>query len=270
VVRKAWPTHKLDENSKRETQAAYIFDHPFFSSLLISIIFSIFFYTNRPLLLGDAFVTLMMISTLVLLPSLLTQKIKVPLIILLIIFLLNVLQDFLPYQSYANRTIIFVESIAILWLIFIARKIKSEIPLRTIGDRILNGFIWVYGILMIMAFIANLIGSVKLADFLISSTIGTLTFSVVVITIVIILNSMIIILIKGKKAESIPLYEQLKKFIDKRVRPIIIWGAFALWLYAALIYFRLLKPFQDLIERIMNTEFGIASVAISMLTDIPL
>jgi small-conductance mechanosensitive channel len=73
-----------------------------------------------------------------------------------------------------------------------------------------------------------------------------------------------VLLIKGKKAQSIPLYEQLKKLIDSRIRPMINWGALILWFFAALIYFRLLKPVQDWIERIMDTEFEIAKVPISI------
>ena len=264
LLSKLWPTHELNANSKRETQADYIIHHPFFSSLLISIIISIFFYTNRPLILGDFFVTLMMISSLVLLPGLLTHKIKGPLILLLALFLLNVLQDYLPSQSFANRLIIFIQSIATLGLLFIAYKMKSEFELKSLGKRVITGFIGVFGLLMIVAMFSNMIGSVKLADFLISSTIGTLTFSVIVVSIVIILNSMIVLVIKGKKAQSIPLYEQLKQLIDRRIRPMINWGAFVLWLFAALIYFRILKPVQDLIGRIMDTEFSIASVAISI------
>ncbi len=264
LISRVWPTNELNSNSKRETQAGYIIRHPFFSSLLISIIISAFFYTNRPLVLGDFFVALLMICSLVLLPGLVTNKIKIPLILLLTLFLLNVIQDYLPNQSFANRMIIFIQSLAILSLIFISNKIKNEFHLKRTGERFFNGFIRVFGLLMIIAFITNIIGSVKLSDFLISSTIGTLTFSVIVITIVIILNSMIIILIKGKKARSIPLYEPLKNLIDRRIRPLINWGGLILWFYAALVYFRLLKPFQDLIGRIMDTEFIIASVAISI------
>jgi potassium efflux system protein len=264
ALSRLWPTHELNPDSRREIQAGYIIRHPFFSSLLISIIISIFFYTNRPLVLGDFFVALMMVSSLVLLPGLMTRKIRVALILLLALFLLNVLQDHLPYQSFANRWIIFIQSIAILGLLYIPYKMKSEFQLRPTGKRIFTGFIGVFGLLMIMAVVSNIIGSVKLADFLISSTIGTLTFSVIVVTIVIILNSMMVLLIKGKKAESIPLFEPLKHLIDRRIRPMINWGAFLLWLFAALIYFRILAPVQDLMGKIMNTEFFIASVAISI------
>ncbi len=117
---------------------------------------------------------------------------------------------------------------------------------------------------MIIAFISNIIGGVKLSDFLISATIGTLTFSVIVVTLVIICNSMLVMLIKGKKAQSIPLYEQLKKLIDQRIRPMINWAGLILWLYAVLIYFRLLRPVQSLIGNIMDTKFSIASVVISI------
>ena len=75
---------------------------------------------------------------------------------------------------------------------------------------------------------------------------------------------MMVLLFKGKNAQYIPLYEQLKKLIDGRIRPMINWGAFILWLYAAVVYFRLLNPVKDLIGRIMAIEFAIASVTISI------
>lgn len=164
LISRIWPTHELNPDSKRETQADYIIRHPFFSSLLISI----FFYTNRPLVLGDFFVTFMMISSLVLLPGLLTRKIKILLILLLALFLLNILQDYLPSQSLSNRLIIFIQSIATLGLLFMAYKIKSEFELKSLGERVITGFIGVFGLLMIVALGSNMIGSVKLADFLIS------------------------------------------------------------------------------------------------------
>ena len=264
LVRKVWPTHELDPKSKRETHAGYIMAHPFFSSLLIGIMISIFFYANRPPLLGDLFIIIMMISALVLLPGLLTKKMRTPLIILLILYLLAAIQANLYSQLLVNRIIIMIQSLSILGLIYITYQRIDEFQLTGLGKRMITGFIWVFGILMIIAFITNLLGIVKLSDFLIQSTVGILTFSVIVVTVVIILNSMIIILIKGKKAQSIPLYDQLKKSIDKRIRPIINWGAFALWLYAALIYYRLWNPFKNVIGKIMDTEFSIASVAISI------
>jgi len=264
IVRKIWPTEKLDSNSKRESQAGYIISRPFFSSLLISILISVFFYTNRPLVLGGFFVMLMMISTLVLLPGLVSNKLKMPLLLLLTLFIVNFLQDFLPYQSFANRLILLTQSLVILILIYFTHKIRTEFELRPRGNRFFAGFLKIFGLLMIIAFITNIIGSVKLSDFLISSTIRTLTFSATVITIVIILNSMMILLIKGKKAQSLPLYEQLRKLIDKRIRPLINWGGLILWGFGVLVYFRLLKPVQDLIDSIMDVKFVIASVAISI------
>jgi len=264
LLRRIWPTNELNPDSKRETQAGYIIRHPFFSSLLISILISYFFYSNRPLVLEDFFITLMLISSLVLLPGLLTQKIKIPLILLAILFLLNVIQDYLPYHSSADRMIFFIQGIATLGLLLIANKIKSEFEFKSIRRRIFTGSIGVFAILLIVAIVSNIIGSLKLADFLISSTIGMLTVSVLVVTMVIILNSMMVLLIKGKKAQSIPLYEQLKNLIDKRIRPLINLLGLILWLYAALGEFRLLNPFQDLIGKIMDTEFSIASVTISI------
>ena len=264
LMNRIWPTGKLDIDSKREIQAGFVIRHPFFASLLIGIIISLFFYMNRPPVLGSFFVMLLMFSSLVLLPGLLTKKIKIPLLLLFALFIINFIQEFLPYQSFVNRMILILQSLTAILLIIFAYRIKSEYELKPGRERFFTRFIWIFGILMIFAFIANIIGAVKLSDFLISSTIGTLTFSVITVTIVIILNSLMILLIKGKKAQSIPLYEQLKKLIDKRIRPLINWGGLILWVFVALIHFRLLKPVQDLIDNIMDFEFMIFTVAISI------
>lgn len=263
-INRIWPTSELSKDSKRELQAGFIIHRPFFSSLLISIIFSVFFYTNRPLVLAEFFVLLMLISSLVLLPGLLTKKIKIPLLLLSVLFIINVIQDFLPYQSLANRMIILLQSVATLFLLFKALQINNEFVLKPRAERFFKSLLKVFGVLMIIAFTSNIIGSVKLASFLISSTIRTLNISVIIVTIVIILNSMMVLLIKGKKAQSIPLYDELKVLIDTRIRPLINWGGFILWIISVLTYFRLLKLFQNFIERLMDTEFLVASVAISI------
>lgn len=259
-----WPTRELDPDSRRETQAGLIIRRPFFSSLLISLIFSVFFYANRPLVLAELFVLLMFISTVVLLPGLLTNKLKVPLYILLLLFFVNLLRDFLPFQSFANRLIIFVQGAAIIYLLFIIYKIREQFKFTNLGERIFKGIVKTLGILMIIAVIANIFGSVKLSNFMISATNRTLIFTAIIVTVVIILNSMIILLIKGKHAQSIPMYEQLKKLIDTRIRPLINWSAFILWLYATLIYFMLYKPFLDLVNSIMGFSISFGTFSISI------
>jgi len=117
---------------------------------------------------------------------------------------------------------------------------------------------------MIIAVIANIFGSVKLSNFLISATNRTLIFTTILVTVVIILNSMLILLIKGKHAQSIPLYEQLKKLIDTRIRPLINWSAFILWFLVTLIYFMLFKPFLDLINSIMGLAITFGTFSISI------
>lgn len=259
-----WPTSVLDPDSQRETQAGLIIRRPFFSSLLISLIFSLFFYSNRPLVLVEFFILLMLISTVLLLPGLLTNKLKIPLYVLLLLFFVNLFRDFLPFQSFANRLIIFVQGVAILYVFFITYKIRNEFRFRNRSERVFKRIIKTFGALMVIALIANIIGSIKLANFLISSTNRTLIFTAVIVTIVIILNSMMILLIKGKHAQSIPMYEQLKKLIDTRIRPIINWSAFILWFVATLIYFMLYKPFLALINSLMELGLSVGSFSISI------
>ena len=264
LLGRMWPTEELDMDSRRETQAGVIIRHPFFSSLIISIIISIFFYSNRPLMLGSFFLLLMIISSAVLLPILITKKFRIPVIILLILFIVNFFQDFLPGNSLPNRIIILFQSVAVLYLVYFIFKMKNEFGLRQIGYRILKLFMTIFALLMIIAFIADIIGSVKLSSFLLNSTIRTLTFSSIIVTGVIILNSMMILFIKGKHTQSIPMFEKLRSLIDKYVRPLINWVAFILWFIGTLIFFRLYRPFQNWIGNLMDTEFMISTVPISI------
>jgi len=264
LLGRMWPTEELDANSRRETQAGVIIRHPFISSLIISIIISIFFYSNRPLMLGNFLLLLMIISSAVLLPMLITKKIRFPVILLLVLFIVNSIQDYLPGNSLPNRIIILFLSAAVLYLVYFIFKIKNEFGLRQIGDRILKLFMSIFALLMIITFIADIIGSVKLSNFLLNSTIRTLTFSSVIVTGVIIINSMMILFIKGKHTQSIPMFEKLKSLIDKYVRPSINWVALILWFIGTLIFFRLYRPFQNWIGNLMDTEFMISTVPISV------
>jgi len=157
-----------------------------------------------------------------------------------------------------------MECLIVPYLLFIINRLRHEFNLLARGLRIIKLFTKLFSLLMVVAFIANTIGSVKLANLLINSTVRTLTFSAIVITIVIILNSMMILFIKGKHAQSIPMFEKLKDLIDKYVRPLINWGAFILWFIGALIFFRLSRPFSNWISELMDTEFKISTVSISI------
>jgi potassium efflux system protein len=263
-LRRIWTIDKLDENNKRELQAGFVIRHPFFSSLILSIVVSVFFYSNRPQVLVSFFVLLMVLSSFILLPGLISKKIRSTLLLLLILYIINIFQAFLPYTSLANRIGNLFLSIASLYIVLIAYRMRNEFNMKRQGKRIYLVLIRIFTTLLIIAFIANIIGSVKLGDFLISSTIRTLNFSIISLTIVIIMNSMAVLLIKAKQTQSIPLYEDLKSLIDKRIRPLINWIGFLLWLFATLVYFRLLKPVENIIEHLMNFELPIASITISV------
>ena len=259
-----WPRDELDIDSRREIRAGVIIRHPFISSLIIGIIISLLFYSNRPLILGNSFMFLMIISTAVLLPSLITKKIRIPLILLLLLYIINFIQDFLPDNSLPNRIISLFQSTGVLVLLYFVYKTKNEFALSRNGKRILKLLHIIFGFLMLIAFTGSIIGSVKLSSFLLNSVIRTLTFSSVILTSVIILNSMIILFIKGKHAQSIPMFEKLKRLIDKYVRPLIIWCGYILWFIATLTFFRLVRPFQHWIGDLMTKEFMISTVSISI------
>jgi len=215
-------------------------------------------------MLGNFLLLLMIISSAVLLPLLVTKKIRIPVYLLLILFFVNVIQGYLPDSSLPNRIIILFESIAVLYLVYFILKIKNDFGFARIGEKILVLLIKIFGLLMIIALIANIIGSMKLSSFLLNSTIRTLSFSSVVVSIVIILNSMMILFIKGKHTQSIPMFEKLKSLIDRYIRPLINWGAFILWFIGVLIFFRLSRPFSTWLGELMNTKFMISTVSISL------
>ena len=264
ILSRMWPTNELDPDSRRETQAGVVIRRPFLSSLILSIIFSVFFYTNRPLIFVEFFLVLMMISAVMLLPGLISNKIKIPLLLLLAIYIISLVQNFLPYQSFANRIIIIIQCLSNLYLLFILYKLKDDFGLKPRGIRFYSSFLKVLGVLIIVAFITNIVGSVKLSGFLVESVIDTLILGVIVLTIVIILNSMLVLLVKGKQAHSIPQFEQLKIIVDKRIKPLIDWSGFIFWIIVSLKSFGLLKYIQKWVNTVMDSGFEIASVSISV------
>lgn len=264
LLGKFWPVKALDKNSKREIQAGFIVKRPFFSSLIISLIISLFFYTNRPLVLTDLFIFLMLIASAVLLPLLLTRKLRSGLIILMVLFLITFFQDFIPFQSGLNRILLIIEDIIIIFLLVVVYRFKQYFELRKTGLKILIILYYVFISLTIVAILGNLIGMIRLGHFMTTAIAHQLYFSALIVTFVIILNSLMFLIIKGRHAQSIPLYEKLKRLIDLRIRPLIVWGAFFLWLYAALHNFMLIKPVNQILESFLGLKITISTVVISV------
>lgn len=261
---KKWPKENLNTENKLENQVLFILRHPFFSSILIGIIFSIFIYANRPMLFVELFTILMLISLIVLLPGLLSHKIRIPIVLLFVLFLITIIQDVIPYQSLANRLVIFLQCFTALFILYQSFKIRNEFDLNPKKESLFKFLSSVFVLLIIIATISNALGGVKLAEFLIRSTIRTLSLVAITIAAVIIANSLLVLWVKSKAVESMQLQNQFNGLINNRIRPLINWIGIIFSLYVALVFFRLVKVFGDWIESIMNIEFTVASVAISI------
>jgi small-conductance mechanosensitive channel len=265
LLNRHWKTENLDPQSKREQQAKFIISRPFFSALMVGIIISYYFLSNPPLLLGDIFVLVLLISSMVLLPVLFTRKIRPFLLAIWVLYLVDLIKFLLPYHSLLGRLLILAESLALLYMFIRVYRMHDDFGMAKRGVQIFKGLVRVFGLLIIVALGANIIGSIRLSTFLVTSTIQTSAISIVIINIVIILNSLTILFIKGRHSHSIPMYHQVKQLIDRYIRPIIAWGGFLLWLMIALRSFRIFKPLKNWFGNLLSLklEFGSVSISIS-------
>jgi potassium efflux system protein len=152
----------------------------------------------------------------------------------------------------------------VIYLLFKSYQLRDDFKLNQRGRKLYTSLHKIFFSIIIIALVANLIGSVKLSDLLLTSIIKTLLMGVVTVTIVIILNSLLILLIKGKRAKSIPIFEQLKKLIDKRIKPLINWGGMIFWVIITLQIFGLLKAMRYWFDELMDTSFVVAGASISI------
>jgi len=246
--------------------SAYFVSRPLSVALLIALILSIWIYPEETSAVLDLLFLLLLIPVLRLIPGILSAEVRGPVYIFYGLIVINILQkNAIGFVLVQRLLLLVVTTIALATLIWLLRP-GSEIYERE--DKFWSGFIRKGSAVLILclfvALIANLIGSVSLANFI---TWGTIKTTYVLITLYIavsVANGLVIVLIRRRRKRASQFIKTYAVKMEKWASLTIIIIACYIWIRITLKTFGLFQPFNAWFTEFLTTTWTAGTIEISV------
>jgi len=233
---------------------------PVLSALLVSLLFSIWLYSNKPQVLGEAVVILALISVIGIFYGYIHHAFRAPLIILGFIYVLNYLQSIFQRMFMGGECLV-----VIAYSIWVAKLFKLHQPQIPYGwVRALVHLIPIAVFLMVGSAIANVVGSVRLSRVLLSGIIESAILAIIYFAAVMVLSSMSSYMLRTPYAHLFNLIRDNFELMQKRMHLLFQYLGFILWIRSTLIIFGYLDSILEWSEEVWSfgVTFGSATITI--------
>ena len=239
---------------------------PVLSALLVSLLFSIWIYSNEPQVLAEAAVMLALIAVIGIFFGYVHQAFRAPLIILGLIYVLNYLQSILPIGTLFQRIFMGGESLVVIaytiWVAKLFRLHRPQIPYGWL--RALVRLIPITMFFMVGSAIANVVGSVRLSRVLLSGIIESATLAIIYFGAVMVLSSMLAYVLRTPYAHLFNLIRDNFELMQKRMNLLFQYLGFILWIRSTLMIFGYLDSILEWSEEVWTFGITFGSVTITV------
>lgn len=264
-VNKSWKIEANTLTNPIEKEAKVIVSHPFSASIVIGVLITAYFYDGLIPVFREVHIFLVMLGTVFLLPKLTTEKFRLPLLLMLLVFIIQLVENYHTHEEFTSRIYTIVEATVLFFALKIARKIIKENPERF--DRIHNLFVnlsILYMAILVLAIIANIIGMVGLSNFIVNGIFFSTIFALIVYLIVKVITGLFIILFKVKKSSNIQTLSTMVDATHQRFQPILYVIGFAFWIYFTLAGFGIYNTILDWVNETLLIKWEVGEMTISL------
>lgn len=257
---------ELDEFSTPvEKQTKIILTHPISAALIAGVLCSYFFYSAVIPSYSELSMFLILLGTTYLLPRLTHKRFSIPLLLLFVAFIINTYSDFLNLSKDQIRWFLILNLVIIIIALELARRLTTTYPekLRPI-DKFIRIIAPIYILISITGIIGNIIGMVSLSSFLTGGVLYSTVLGFVVFLVVRIMTSLVIVLFNFRKTPNIQTLSTIIDISNRRIQPALHWFGIFIWLKFTLRSFGLHDPFINRIKELMQEEWLVGEVTISL------
>jgi len=264
-VNRSWKVAINTLTNPIEKEAKVIVNHPFSAALVIGVLVTAYFYDGLIPVFRELHIFLVILGTVFLLPKLTVNKFRLPLLLLLLVFIIQLFATYHIHDELTTRFLTIIEATILFIALLKARAIIKEYPDRF--DRIRNLFVKLslfYMTLLILAAIANVIGMVGLSNFVVVGIFFSTIFALIVYLIVKVITGLVIILFKLKKSSNIQTLSTMVDATHQRFQPILFWIGFLFWIYFSLAGFGIYSTILGWINETLLIKWEIGEMTISL------
>jgi len=246
--------------------SAYFVSRPYSAALLISLILSVWIYPESTSVLRDLILLLLLIPVIRFIPGMLPVEIHKSVYLLYGLFVLDILQKnsmgFILFQRLLLLIVIIIVLATLSWLM------RPKSPIRIATDKywmvLLRRAIPVIILLLIVAFIGNLIGSSSLAK---TITWGIIDSGYILITLIIasmVVTGLVTVLIRQRRKRASQFVKTYALKIERWANITINLIAFLIWVRTTLNAFGFLRPFYEWFDEALTYTWEVGTIKISV------
>jgi small-conductance mechanosensitive channel len=251
---------KLDDPDLAES--INVVSRPFSSALLLALAAVLFFYQNPPRIVDEITTILCFIPLYRLLPRKAFKRLGRLMIWLICLHVFDRITDVLPYLSLLKRLLLLL--LTTVTFAVVLRAIKEDATKHAFGMRSLRVAERVAAFLLVVSFLANVLGNLSLADMIVSAVIASAYSALVLYAIYLVVDAVLRLGIGTRFARTLRMVRRNGDLIRRQFMMVLRFGLKVLWMALALYWLQILPVAVELVGRIVNAKARFGDISISL------
>lgn len=260
-----WEKRAKKKLTPIEKQTKTILSSPISAAVVSGIMISAFFFESIIPPYVEILIILVLLGTIFLLPKITTKSFRIPLILILLSYLIQVTETYLGYKNSSLRVFMIIDALILISALVVGKRIisGSEREFRPVY-RIFILLSPVFILILVVAVITNVIGMVNLSRFLIYGILNSTALGMVVFLSVRIVTSIVVLFFRFRKKFSIQALSAMLDVTNKRIKPLLNLIGLIVWLMFTLKGFDLYDVLVEKINDIMAIHWDVGEMTVSL------
>jgi potassium efflux system protein len=250
---------------------ARLLGRPFAAAVLLGALVEDWFHPDAPVAWNSLLAVVLLLALLRLLPRLIPRRLRPALIVLTVTIILSHLNTVLPDTVVLYRALLAFESaLSLSCLLWVAHQLDPD------GEPASSGWIQavvrvcrVGALLMAIALVGNVFGTVDLAELLARGTLKSVFTALLLWAGVVIVRGAEAVILRTPTARKLNMVRSYPDRIRAVTGKVLRFVAIAFWVYYTLSTFGLLQPIAEHVSRLFTTKISIGALSFSPFTIIP-
>ena len=240
---------------------------PLATSLMITFTITLFYYDNIPQVIRSLNAILILVPMTLLIVHNIHQSMKKYIYVLMVIILLVVLHDLTYREDLFNRLImLLVYTGSFISVIAMIRdRSLQEWRMGSFSRRVLFNLLYVVGLMMGIAIIANIFGGVYIAEYIGASTLYSIVIAVLIYSFIQVIDGILIMIIYSKGISDLTVIKDFGPTVEKRLTGFVALAGWTIWILTVLQEFTIRDDVFDWFNRVFVAPINIGSTQISLL-----
>ncbi len=256
-----------EKDEKYVSRTRILMSKPLATSLMITFTITLIYYDNIPQVIRSLNAILILVPMTLLIAHNIHRTIKKYIYLLMVIILLVVLHDLTYREDLFSRfmmLLVFSGSF-ITTISMIRNRSIQKWGMGTAFRRILYNLLYVVGLMMGIAVMANIFGGVYIAEYFGGSTLYSIVLAVLIFSLIQVIDGILIMIIYSRGISSLTVIKDFGPTVEKRLTGLVALAGWIIWILAVLQEFTIKDEVFAWFNRVFASPFKIGSTEITLL-----